>query len=290
MGIDNKTIKLKPHHLIDVFKHLGNGHAQYELTREIQENPTLEIELVSENDDICKTCRHMGADNLCNDMFRQFILPIPKQIYNDELNKSLFKMLDMKPGHKITAVEFLEKILLQMPEIIPLATHPGESEKFTGHGLFNAGTVLKRNNKIKYEGEMMERKIRDIFIKLYPNQCQEFLENFEANLLTLKEDRDFNGRVMECLLCDISILNVRCMVFNFENHMKMLREMKNVLKLLQEGSLTFETTIIDILLEGCEELKKHLVGDAPSDEKELEKIIRDLHLRTIQDTSFYRVM
>jgi hypothetical protein len=71
-------------------------------------------------------------------MLSQFFPPIPKWIYNEDLDERLFKMLGIDPGDKISAAEFLEKILSHMPEIIPLATHPGEDESYTKNGLLNA--------------------------------------------------------------------------------------------------------------------------------------------------------
>lgn len=148
MENNDNIINLRPHHLIDIFKHMGNGHdlskphpyghAQHLIARKILDNPELEIKFVCENDDLCKPCCHLNDANLCDDVLAQLTPPISKQLYNDELDKSLFKMLGIKPGYKMTAGKFLETILSLMPDIVPLATHPGRNEKYTADGLSSA--------------------------------------------------------------------------------------------------------------------------------------------------------
>jgi hypothetical protein len=155
----NKTINLRPHHVIDAFKYFGNGHvlpeahsykhAQHDIVHEISNNPTQKIRLICENDDICKKCKHLNSNNTCNDMLSQFTPPIPKQIYNDELDKRLFVMLGIRIGHKTTAERFLDKILSHMPEIIPLITHPDESEEYTEKALLNARAMLRKQIAIQ---------------------------------------------------------------------------------------------------------------------------------------------
>jgi hypothetical protein len=154
--IDAETINLRPHHVLDIFKYLGNGgnlseshsyrHSCHEIVQEILNNPTIKIELTCENDDICKSCKYLNANNTCSDVLTQFTPPIPKQIYNDELDKRLFVMLRIRIGYKTTAGKFLDKILLHMPEIIPLITHPGESEEYTEKALLNAEAAWNKKN------------------------------------------------------------------------------------------------------------------------------------------------
>ena len=153
MNNNDKVIKLRPHHLIDIFKHIGNGrdlskphpygHAQHFIVREILDNPELKVKFVCENDDICKPCRYLNTNNLCCDVLSQLTPPISKQLYNDKLDKSLFKMFRIRPGHKVIVRKFLEIILSQISDIVPLVTHPGQDEKYTLDGLSNAAEVLK---------------------------------------------------------------------------------------------------------------------------------------------------
>lgn len=81
MNINNKPIKLSPHHALDIFKYLGSAaaadpipfrHARHEIARKISRAPGLGIRLVRSRDDICKTCCYLNLDNLCFDMFMQF--------------------------------------------------------------------------------------------------------------------------------------------------------------------------------------------------------------------------
>jgi hypothetical protein len=148
-------MKLRLHHLIDIFKNLGNGHdlskphpyghSQHLVVQRILDDPKQEIELVCENDDICKNCRHLNKDNSCSDVLSQLEQPVSKQKYNDDLDKALFKMLKIKPGHMTTAGEFLQIILAHMPKIVPLVTHPERDEKYTEAGLLRAGKIINKN-------------------------------------------------------------------------------------------------------------------------------------------------
>jgi len=148
MTENNVIIRLRPHHLIDIFKHSGNGrdltkphpygHAQHLVAEKILNNPDIEIEFVCENDDICKPCKHRGADNLCADVLSLLSPPVSKQQYNDELDKRVFKLLEIVPGQKMSARGFLEILLSRISEISPAATHPRQDEEYTGTGLLNA--------------------------------------------------------------------------------------------------------------------------------------------------------
>jgi len=109
------------------------GHAQHEIVKRILESSETAVEFVCENDDICAPCRNLGKDNICTDILT--IPPIPKQDYNDALDKKLFEFLGIKPGAKMSVTEFMELVLSKMPEIIPLATHPGADKKYTENGL-----------------------------------------------------------------------------------------------------------------------------------------------------------
>jgi len=152
-------MKLRPHHIIDIFKHLGNeqnlpqphpyGHSQYLVVQMILNDPQQEIELICENDDICKNCIHINTDNTCSDVLSQLEQPVSKQEYNDNLDKALFKMLGIKPGQMTTVKEFLQITLENMPKIVPYVTHPGQNEKYTENGLFKAGKFIHKSVKTK---------------------------------------------------------------------------------------------------------------------------------------------
>lgn len=152
---ENNIIRLRPHHLVDIFKHIGNGldlskphsygHAQHLIADKILKNPDCMVEFVCENDDICKPCIHLMPDNFCDDELSQLDPPMSKQTYNDNLDRRLFKMLKISPGYKTTARDFLNTVLTLLPEIVPLATHPGGDEKYTENGLLNVSRILDGN-------------------------------------------------------------------------------------------------------------------------------------------------
>ncbi len=153
MESDDKTIHLTPAHALDLFKHMGSGFvhprehlygdAKHGLSQKLWDNPFLVFELVAGSDDVCERCPWLNSGKLCCDVFTQFTPAIPKHIYNEELNDSLFKMMEIKPGRRITAAKFLDKIMSLMPEIVFLATHPFENASDTIDGLLNAGDKLK---------------------------------------------------------------------------------------------------------------------------------------------------
>lgn len=156
MNKSHATITLSPHHLIDVFKHLvGNRwdllqipprrQAMHDAAKKILMDHEAEIELICGHDDICRGCQHFDGDS-CDDMLAQFTPSIPKKTYNDELNNALFELLQISPGVKISVRDFLEKVISREEEIIPLATHPGEDEKYTVKGLATIESFLKEKN------------------------------------------------------------------------------------------------------------------------------------------------
>lgn len=144
-------MKLRPHHLIDIFKGLGNGrdmskphefgHAQHIIVQKIRKDSETIVEFICENDDICTPCRNLGKDNICIDILKVPLMK--KQDYNDALDKRLFNYLKITPGTKMTVMEFMELVLSKMPDIIPIATHPGADEAYTEKGLLNIRAKLE---------------------------------------------------------------------------------------------------------------------------------------------------
>jgi hypothetical protein len=142
------NMRLRPHHLADIFKAYGNnrdlftphpyGHAQHEIAEKVLNDPDTVVEFVLENDDICKPCRHLNPDNSCSDVLSQCSPVMPKQVYNDGLDLNIFKELDMKPGTCMSAVEFLKLLMTKAPKIFSLLTHPGSEEENTSSGLTKA--------------------------------------------------------------------------------------------------------------------------------------------------------
>jgi len=119
----------------------------------ILDNPSIEIELVKRNDCICGACRHMSSENACGDMFPQFYPPLPKRIYNDEVNRHLFRLLKLKAGTGISAKKFLLMILSRPEKIITLCTHPGQDEYYTRKALAKWSSIRKKTSR-RIRGEI----------------------------------------------------------------------------------------------------------------------------------------
>lgn len=138
------TMKLRPHHLIDIICDHGHGveftphpygHAVHTAAAQVLNRMTMEIELVLAADEICYPCRHLQADGICDDVLSQLAEPTSKQAYNDELDSRLFSYLGMEPGARLTMREFLTRLHEHIPGIERLCTHPGEKEADRLQGL-----------------------------------------------------------------------------------------------------------------------------------------------------------
>ena len=144
-------MKLRPHHLIDIVHSYGHGaafephpygHAVHVVAERVIENPDLEVEFVLGADDICRPCRHLRADGQCTDVLDQLEEPVAKQVYNDGLDGRLFSLLDIEPGVRMTARDFLTMVEEHMPGIVEVCTHPGEERQYRHDGLRKGLTRL----------------------------------------------------------------------------------------------------------------------------------------------------
>lgn len=164
------TISLTPHHLIDVFKHLvGNRwdllripprrQAMHEVAKKILTNHDAEIKLIHGHDDICRDCQNLNG-NSCNGILAQFTPSIPKSTYNDELDNYLFELLQKSLGDRTSVRNFLKKVISRKEEIIPLATHLGENEKYTVKGLATIESFLKEKLSINNNLVPLEKNIK----------------------------------------------------------------------------------------------------------------------------------
>jgi hypothetical protein len=70
-------IKLRPHHLIDIIRNIGQerpvvphpyGHAQHTITQAILDGAEQEILLTIGADDLCKPCIHLSREGICDDV------------------------------------------------------------------------------------------------------------------------------------------------------------------------------------------------------------------------------
>jgi len=137
-------VRLRPHHLIDIvcdyghgvtFKPHPYGHAAHTVATQVIADPDIEVEFVLAADDICSPCRHLRPDGKCEDVLSQLAEPVPKQVYNDGLDRRLFAYLQMQPGARMTVRAFLEALGRHVPGIEEICAHPGEEKKHRLDGL-----------------------------------------------------------------------------------------------------------------------------------------------------------
>jgi len=144
-------IRLRPHHCLDIITSYGHGaefkphpygHALHSVARQILSEPGLQIELVVGADEICRPCRHLGSDGLCDDLVTQVQPPISKQEYNDDLDRRLLARLGLAAGAVMSVRRFLLLVAERTPGIEALCTHPGRSEKQRLEGLLRGLSKL----------------------------------------------------------------------------------------------------------------------------------------------------
>ena len=136
-------MKLRPHHVLDIISGYGHdskfaphpyGHAVHTVAHSILSDLELDVEFVIGADDICRPCKHLQPDGLCND-FLQRDPPVLKQDYNDDLDKRLFQYLDLTSARVMTIRKYLEIVAKNLSGIVKICTHPGEDQKARLNGL-----------------------------------------------------------------------------------------------------------------------------------------------------------
>ena len=147
-------LHLRPHHLIDIIRNIGHdrptvphpyGHNQHLITLAILQGNENEIVLTAGADDLCKPCIHLTADGLCNDILPQLETVVMKQAYNDRLDRRLFEVLGIKEDTPILLQHFLTLLDDNMSALIPICTHPKESEIYRKEGLIKGLLKLRQN-------------------------------------------------------------------------------------------------------------------------------------------------
>jgi hypothetical protein len=137
-------MKLRPHHILDILRDYGHGkafephpygHALHTVAHTLLSDLDIDIMLVLGTDAICRPCRHLSSDGVCDDVLPQLPHPLPKQIYNDTLDQRLFAYLEMPPGCVLTLRNFLEAVNDKVPGFELLCTHPKESTQYRLDGL-----------------------------------------------------------------------------------------------------------------------------------------------------------
>jgi hypothetical protein len=153
-------LKLRPHHLIDIIRNIGQnrpliphpyGHAQHTITQAILDGTVHEILLIVGADDICKPCIHLTEEGLCNDILPQLKHTLLKQDYNDKLDHRVLKFLDLKEGSVIQLKDFLHIIETNISGLISVCTHPKEDKRSRRDGIIKGLLLLNRENNILQE-------------------------------------------------------------------------------------------------------------------------------------------
>ena len=145
-------LKLRPHHILDIVRNIGHGiepkpheygHLVHEITRLLMEDPEQYCQLVIANDDICGPCIHLDGNRKCRDMLGQLETPVSKQDYNDKLDRSLLRHLEIQPDSEMRVADFLHQVAGALNDVVEICTHPKENKEYRFAGLSKGLETLK---------------------------------------------------------------------------------------------------------------------------------------------------
>ena len=102
------SILIKPHHFIDIIKLYGSGidrfvpdekmgHDFYKVANEIIDNPSIDLKLTIDGDDICKPCKKYHEQ--CVDPLMHIQGYTSKDVYNKTLDKRIIKLYNLNDEH-----------------------------------------------------------------------------------------------------------------------------------------------------------------------------------------------
>ena len=113
-----QTIKIKPHHFIDIITSLADvpillsphpyGHAVHSISECILKNRAVILEFELGADDICQPCKHNNKD-ICDDIIDTSFrpqAPASKREWNLIIEQRWCQRLKIKPGDKMPVIEF----------------------------------------------------------------------------------------------------------------------------------------------------------------------------------------
>ena len=141
---DPKTMRLRPHHLIDIVTSFGHGqefrphpygHALHTVAQAVLADPDVEAEFVIAADDICRPCSHLTPEGLCDDIRVNRPPPLSKQEYNDDLDRRLLAHLHVNDGVCMTVREFLRLVKADVPGAVAVFTRDEQMRRSRLHGL-----------------------------------------------------------------------------------------------------------------------------------------------------------
>jgi hypothetical protein len=131
-------ICLRPHHLIDIIRNIGQerpvvphpyGHAQHVITAMILDHTVKEVKFIIGADDLCGPCIHLDKNGLCNDVLPQLDTKPSKQCYNDELDHRVMDYLGIHEGEIMQLDCFIDLIGHHLTELCSICTHPKEDRE-----------------------------------------------------------------------------------------------------------------------------------------------------------------
>jgi hypothetical protein len=118
----SETIRIKPHHFIDIIRDYGAdevslephpyGHAVHLVAARIVSDPDTPLVMDLGADDICQPCRH-NIEGLCDDTIEARFgrgVPISKREYNLALDERWCERLGLAQGDRLTAREFCQRL------------------------------------------------------------------------------------------------------------------------------------------------------------------------------------
>jgi hypothetical protein len=124
-----KTIRIKPHHLMDILTAFGKGqrrfdphpygHAVHAVAAAVAEDPDVLLVMEFGADDICKPCVH-NIGGLCDDTIDTSFrpeAPRSKREWNLRLDRRWAARLGLKEGDRLTARQLCERLRDELDDI-----------------------------------------------------------------------------------------------------------------------------------------------------------------------------
>ena len=128
------VMRLRPHHLLDIITQYGQGvpftpsdygHAVHTVARLVLVHQQQRVELVVGADDICAPCRNLVRGQ-CTDTISSTDPPLPKQAYNDDVDRRVLGHLGLRRGDVVSVRGFAERVLDRLLDLERVCSHPGE--------------------------------------------------------------------------------------------------------------------------------------------------------------------
>ncbi len=121
-------IRIKPHHFLDILRDIGAervwephpyGHAVHLVGESLFRDPHQEIQLVLGIDDICEPCRN-NENGVCTDWTDSPGYRIRKEDWNRRIDERILRILRMKEGETMSAVDYARTALEHLEELRPV--------------------------------------------------------------------------------------------------------------------------------------------------------------------------